>query len=238
MHYLQPALLLFLLLTAAGLLLKRTKVAWLGLVLIFLWAWPPFAWLFSGSLEWFYAPMTSLPKDIGAIVVLSGSPVTAKPSVPEPYVGWDTYQRCQHAAWLYRQLHVPVFASGGPTAGNLIISRLMRTELESEGIPASDIVTEERSISTYENGVFTAQLLRVRGIQKIALVTEAQHMLRSDEVFRKLGLTVIPAPCAAYTDGFHLNANNLLPLGNPIGVDNNILHEWLALVWYKAHGWI
>ncbi len=237
MHYLQPALLVFILLTALGLLLRRRRIAWLGLILIFLWAWPPFAWLFSGTLEWFYTMGATPPPDAGAIVVLSSSAVPANPSIPEPYVGWDTYQRCRHAAWLYRQLRsVPVIASGGPIPGNLVISRLMRTELEAEGVPASAILTEESSISTYENGVFTAALLRARGIHKIVLVTEAYHMLRSDAVFRKQGLTVIPAPCAAYTSTLHLDLNNLLPSGIPVSVNNNVLHELLALAWYKLRG--
>jgi uncharacterized SAM-binding protein YcdF (DUF218 family) len=239
MTYLQPALLALLLLTALGLLRRCKRVAWLGLGLVFLWAWPPFAWLFAGSLEWFYPSGAIPPPDAQVIVVLSSSSTPSNPSIPEPYVGWDTYQRCKHAAWLYHHWRaVPVIASGGPAESNLIASRLMRSALEAEGVPSPAITTEEQSLSTYENGAFTAAILRSRGIHKIVLVTEAQHMLRSDSVFRKQGLEVVPAPCAAYTAGMSFDFRNLLPAGSPVSVNNNVLHEWLGLAWYKLRGWI
>src|SRR5256885_341727 len=104
MTYLQPVLLLLLLLTALGMashsVARFRRLGWLGLAMVFLWCWAPFAWLFSGTLEWFYQPDQIPPPDAEAIVVLSSNIVVPKPSVPEAYVGWDTYQRCKYAAWL------------------------------------------------------------------------------------------------------------------------------------------
>src|SRR5215813_3586856 len=197
MTYLQPVLFLLFLLIAYGLafhnVYRSRRLAWIALILMFLWAWPPFAWLFSGTLEWFYQPGHLPPPDAEAIVVLSGAVVGPKPSVPEPYVAWDTYRRCKYAAWLYRHWRaVPVIASGGPTREHVTMSVLMRAALQAEGVPAGSISTEEHSSSTYENGAFTARILRSRGMYKIVLVTEAHHMLRSEKVFRKQGLDVFP----------------------------------------------
>jgi len=229
---------LFLIVIAAGLMWRRLRLAGIGLALLFLWSWPLFTWLWSGSLEWFYPAGALPPNDAEAIVVLSSSAVPPGPTVPEPYVGWDTYPRCKYAAWLY--LHwrrVPVIASGGRIGKEpFLIARLMRTTLEAEGVPAEAILTEERSTSTYENGLFTAELLRSRNIRKIALVTEAHHMLRSDKVFRKLGIGVAPAPCAFYTAGFELDLRALFPSGQAITVNDNVLHEWVGLLWYKLRG--
>jgi uncharacterized SAM-binding protein YcdF (DUF218 family) len=237
MTYLQPALLVFFVFTAVSLARRRRRAAWVGLVLIFLWMWPPFAWLLSGSLEWFY-PAAAMPAgDAQAIVVLGGATEPSNPSIPEPYVGWGTYQRCKHAAWLYHHWRaVPIIASGGAGESDVVIAKLMRTTLEADGVPAAAIATEERSGSTYENGVFTAAMLRSRGIQKIALVTHAYHMLRSEKVFRKQGIEVSPAPCAAYTAGLHLSIRNVFPSATALMADDNVLHEWVGLVCYKIMG--
>jgi uncharacterized SAM-binding protein YcdF (DUF218 family) len=236
MTYYQPALLVFFLLTAYG-LLRRRRLAWLGLGLLFLWSWPPFAAVMAGSLEWFYTPGTMPPADAQAIVVLSGGVVPPDASIPEAYPGWDTYQRCRHAAWLYRHWRaVPVIVSGGIGPHSVNVARLMKAELEGESIPESAILTEERSTSTYENGVFTAEILHARSFHKIVLVTEAYHMLRAEKVFRKLGFDVVPAPCAAYTLGWRFAPEGFLPAATPIAENNNVLHEWIGLAWYALRG--
>jgi uncharacterized SAM-binding protein YcdF (DUF218 family) len=239
MTYLPLALLAFFLFTAISLARRRRRAAWVGLMLIFLWTWPPFAWLLSGSLEWFY-PAAGMPAgDAQAIVVLGGATEPSNPSIPDPYAGWGTYQRCKHAAWLYHHWRaVPIIASGGAGDSKVVIAQLMRTALEADGVPASAIATEERSGSTYQNGVFTARLLRSRGLQKIALVTHAYHMLRSEKVFRKQGINVSPAPCAAYTAGFRLSIRDVFPTATTLTANDSILHEWVGLVCYKIMGWI
>jgi uncharacterized SAM-binding protein YcdF (DUF218 family) len=66
--------------------------------------------------------------------------------------------------------------------------------LEQEGVPPSKIWTEEQSRSTYENALYSAKLLHGSGIHRIALVMEADSMLRAELCFRKQGLEVTPAP--------------------------------------------
>jgi len=237
MTYLQPALLALLLFTAFSLARRRRRAVWLGLILIFLWTWPPFAWLLSGSLEWFYPARPVPAGDAQAIVVLGGGTEPSNPTIPEPYVGWGSYQRCKEAAWLYHHWRaLPIFASGGAENSDVAVAQLMKTALEADGVPPSSITVEDRSGSTYENGVFTAALLRSRGIRKVALVTHAYHMLRSEKVFRKQGLDVTPAPCAAYTAGLQLSIHNVLPSAAAVAANDSVLHEWVGLVCYKLMG--
>jgi uncharacterized SAM-binding protein YcdF (DUF218 family) len=239
MTYLQPAILVFLAIIAAGLAWRKWRfLAWVGLALTLLWCSPLFAYLSAGSLEWFYPAL--VPQAAGeaeAIVVLGGAVMPSDLPVLEPYPSWDTYRRCKYAGWLYRHRRfVPVVVSGGPGPENVIIARAMRSELELEGVPSAAIITEERSTSTYENGLFSAVLLRARGIRKILLVTEAYHMLRAEKVFRKLGLEVVPAPCAFSTARFHISLDKFLPVGQPLTINNSVLHEWIGLGWYKLRG--
>jgi len=241
MTYLQPVLALALVLLAAGLFSPRNRrlrflaiAAWAGL---FLWSWAPVAWLTSGSLEWHY-PVTPLPAgDPQVIVVLSANSIAPNASHPEPDAGLNTYLRCRHAAWLYHHWHaVPILATGGMLEEGVVLARLMRHILEAEGVPPDRIWTEETSTSTYENARNSAALLRERGISRIALVTEAYHMLRSEKSFRKQGLTVIPAACDYRTLGTHWNWQRLIPNASEQMVNGDNLHEWVGLLWYRLSG--
>jgi uncharacterized SAM-binding protein YcdF (DUF218 family) len=81
-----------------------------------------------------------------------------------------------------------IFISG------MLDARLMMQELTKVGIPAQHLSGEECSQSTEENALFTNAILRPQGIQKILLVTDAPHVLRSLLTFRSFGFHVIPHP--------------------------------------------
>jgi len=237
MTYLRPVLPILLLLIVVGCSRwtsqRWRRIALLGCAALFLWAWPPFAWLFSGTLEWHYPAAIPSGGTAEAIVVLSGGGWPGNPSQPHPFPALDTYNRCRCAAWLHTHWRpLPVIASGGAWDA-VVLSILMRPVLEASGVPAAMIATEERSTSTYENALYTAELLRQRGIRKIVLVTDANHMLRSERSFRKQGLEVAPAPCNFNALTFKWSLANFLPSGKAALINDDVLHEWIGLVWYK-----
>lgn len=241
MTYIQPALLLLLLALTAGLVGSRARLGrWMAaaaLASVFLCSWPPFSWLASGTLEWRY-PAVSIPAaPADAIVVLSAAVRPPNASQPEAALAENTYLRCRHAAWLYKHWRsVPVLATGGSAGENLIISQIMRPVLEAEGVPPAMILTEEKSTSTYENALFSAAILRAHNIRRIALVTEAYHMLRSEQCFRKQGLDVVVAPCSFRTLEFEWSWKQLLPAGRTIESNGDYLHEWIGFAWYRLSG--
>jgi uncharacterized SAM-binding protein YcdF (DUF218 family) len=112
----------------------------------------------------------------------------------------------------------------------------MRRLLEQEGVPAGKIWTEEQSRSTYENALYGAQLLRQRGIHRVALVVEADSMLRAEMCFRKQGVDVTPAPCL-FRD-YRFTGAEVLPGWRGIYRQETLLHEGLGLLWYRLRGWI
>jgi uncharacterized SAM-binding protein YcdF (DUF218 family) len=174
-------------------------------------------------------------ESIQAIVVLASEvlPPTALRATAIP--AWDTYQRCEHAAWLYKnRLHVPVLASGRGNAGKDPYADTMRLLLEQQGVPSEMIWTEDQSMSTYESARDSAEILRKRGVHEIALVTEAFHMPRSEFSFRKQGLTVIPAACCFRTDPD--DSPGLLPSAKAINWNEDTMHELLGLLWYRMQG--
>lgn len=229
---------------AAALLQPRFRAARFvsaaAAVAILLWAWPPLEALFSGTLEWWFraSPLPSATAD--AIVVLSASVFPADPSQPEDMPGHGTYLRCARAAWLYHHWKpLPIVVSGGPlrTSGPITLAApAMARTLEEAGIPSSLIWIEDRSHTTYENALYTAALLRPRGIRRIALVTEGYHLLRSVKCFEHQGLAVVPVACSYRTLRFHAALRQFLPTPQEMVYNEETLHEWIGLVWYAVRG--
>jgi uncharacterized SAM-binding protein YcdF (DUF218 family) len=79
-----------------------------------------------------------------------------------------------------------VFASG------MLDAEFMLEQFQTNGIPQAALSGERCSQSTEENALFTSALLYPQQIQKILLLTDAPHMLRSLLVFQAAGFTVIP----------------------------------------------
>jgi uncharacterized SAM-binding protein YcdF (DUF218 family) len=215
---------------------------WLALIGILFAALRPVSVLAGWPLESRYSAEPLRQASAEAIVVLASTVYSDTQPIGEPILGFDTYGRCRYAARLYATCcRLPVVASGGgpnntePDAVPYALS--MRYELQREGVPASAILVETRSRSTYENAAFTAAILRARGIRRIVLVTSAWHMWRAELCFRKQGLAVIPAPSDFRTrDSFHLT--DLVPAAEPISWNEDALHEFVGLLWYRVHGWI
>lgn len=154
----------------------------------------------------------------------------------------DAADRLWHAARLYRAGVAPrIIASGGalpwrtPDAPS---APAMATLMESWGVPADSILRESRSTTTHTNAVYTAQLCRERGIDRIVLVTSAWHMRRALATFRATGLTVVPAP--ADHQGFHdpFTLLSVLPDAEALRDTTRAVHEVLGLAYYGWNGWL
>ncbi len=242
MTYTQPILcLLVIAFLVAGVRLRRGKGhRWLAgaTIALFVLSWPPAAWLLARPLEGGYSrvPFPSGPVD--AIVVLSSSVIAKEPERPYLLPDFDTFRRCEHAAWLFRSWRsVPILASGGADMpGAKASSATMREYLMRAGVPDGMIWTEERSHSTYENAVYSAQLLHAHGISRIALVVDARSMPRAAACFRKQGIGVAPAPCR-FRD-IAANWRDWIPSWRSIGENELTLHESVGFAWYWLHGWV
>ncbi|MGC1216263.1 MAG: YdcF family protein, partial [Phormidesmis sp.] len=98
--------------------------------------------------------------------------------------------RAQAGADLWRSHRAPlIFSSGQMDAQEM--ARLLQ---QKEQVPKAVIVQERCSSTTEENAKFTAAILRSRGLQKIILVTDPLHMLRSLLTFKSFGFEIIAHP--------------------------------------------
>jgi uncharacterized SAM-binding protein YcdF (DUF218 family) len=119
---------------------------------------------------------------------------------------------------------------------DIVMADNMRQTLENVGVPGGMIWTEGASRSTYESALFTARLLRAKNIHRIVLVTEAYHMPRSAQCFRKQGLEVIAAGCAARYLQIDGRWTQFFPSPRMISYNEDSLHEWIGLAWYRLSG--
>jgi uncharacterized SAM-binding protein YcdF (DUF218 family) len=187
-----------------------------------------------------YPPRQLPSSDAEAIVVLSSNVYPGSPLVPIPKLGNDTFERTLYAAWLYKNWQaLPILVSGGTNSSSTPpYALVMQDTLRLQGIPDSAIWSEKESHSTYQNALYSAQILKKKGIHRIVLVTEAYHMLRAERSFRKQGLEVVPAPCGYRTYDNTISAQEFLPNWEPIAWNEDCLHEFVGLLWYALHGWI
>jgi uncharacterized SAM-binding protein YcdF (DUF218 family) len=224
---------------ATRLRLWLATVPFLALVFVCLPATAHFA---LGALEWRYPPCLRRPADVEAIVVLSGylRPPDPKHGRFHPELWYDSADRCRLAAHLYHDgSPCLVVATGGRTEAESLgpsLAQAMKEFLVEQGVPARDVLVEEKSLSTYENASYTAPLLNQRGIRRIAVVTDATHLWRAEQCFRAQGFEVTPCGAHYRATEFTWSPLTFLPSPSAAADMNRVWHEWLGMAWYWMRG--
>ena len=155
------------------------------------------AYHLAQTLEWQYLPSQEIPA-VEAVVVLGGG--TESRQYPRPAVEVNAAgDRVLYAAQLYREGKAPVLLLSGGTitwqdGGSGTPAEDMASILTAIGIPESALWLQNRSQNTHEDAVYSAEMLKAAGIQKVLLVTSAAHMPRSVALFEHEGIEVVPAP--------------------------------------------
>ena len=238
-------------------LLIQNKRQWqravLIIVLVVLWLssnrWVSFA--LARSLEWRYLPPES-PPQAEVIVLLGGGTESADAPRPMTEVN-GAGDRVLYAARLFQDGASPnILVSGG----NLEFSEARGDTPASEmtdlliltGVPQEAIWQQPNSQNTYEDALYSAEILAEAQIEIIILVTSAMHMPRSVALFEKQGLTVIPAPVdftvtyqnwqSTFRPGLDELVLNLLPNASALGLTTSVLKEYLGQLIYGLRGWL
>lgn len=220
--------------------LLRTWVILLACLQLVVFALPGVAaWLHRGLESQSHQIVAQRPiqKSYGGIMLLGG----AGQSFPSSIAGTfgradfgDAVDRILYAAQLYREGVAPrIIITGGnwrledtdrPSEASSI--RELLTQL---GVPAQDILIEERSRTTRENFLYTDALLKQHDISgPMALVTSASHMPRAIRNARTLKIDVEGFPTDWRSHGLMLNALPWLPNANALDQSEVALKEWLA----------
>lgn len=240
----QPANMALLVLLAACALLFSHRAALgralvcavtLGLLLLAVLPWD--YWLVA-SLENRF-PARTLSAHIDGIVVLGGSvdPVVTA-ARGQPSVN-GTAERLTAMVELGRQHPearlVFTGGSGNVTAQELKEAPVARAFLASLGFGTSHVVFEAQSRNTWENAVFTRDLVNPQPGQVWVLVTSAIHMPRSVGAFRAAGWQVLPYPVDYQTTGQREGLR--FNVAGGMGALTSAMHEILGMAYYRLRGW-
>ncbi len=168
-----------------------------------------------------------------AIVVLGGGRYADAPEYHGDTVSKQTLVRIRYGAWLQRKTKLPILVSGGVVNddGRPAEAQLMQQVLEQEFLAAVPWV-ETKSHTTYENAIYSRQLLEKVNINNIILVTHAIHMPRAIEAFEKAGFTVTPAPTGFDTGADTPTIMSFLPSMYSLSSMHELMEEILGRVWY------
>ena len=105
-------------------------------------------------------------------------------------------ERINHGIDLYRNGKVRklIFTGGQGNPGEPTESSAARRYALERGVPAHDILIEEKSHTTYENIVYAKQLTDAHGIKSVLIVTDPLHMKRAVVMAEDVGLAAQPSP--------------------------------------------
>jgi len=209
------------------------------------------AFSLARSLEWRYMPTASLP-NADAIVVLGGA--TEPALYPRPEVELNSAaDRLFHGASLYKQGVAPYLLLSGGDIDFLALTDSSPAEdmsqvMEMLGVPQSALWLQGRSQNTYEDALYSCQMLKDKGAKTIILVTSAIHMPRSVAVFEKQGCNVIPSAAdftiteSAWNNLWHSDiqelAINLVPSYSNLSLTTKSLKEYIGWFMYQLKGWL
>lgn len=166
------------------------------------------------------------------IVVLGAGRERADP-------GWGTDQpsllaveRLRYAARLAAQSGLPLLTSGGLHYGQPPSEAALMAEVLARDFAQPARWQEGQSLTTWENAVATAQLLRAEGIQRVVLVTQAWHMPRARWCFEQQGLQVVAAPMGFLGQAHGRPFAGLLPESRALWHSGLLLNEVLGRLSY------
>ena len=114
----------------------------------------------------------------------------------------------------------------------------IKDELIASGVKDSDIIIESDSKNTYENAIFTKRILDSLKLKPpYLLITSALHMPRSERVFKKAKLDVVPYPCYFSTESSKsLLKRIFIPNVSRLYDWSLIFKEWLGIAAYQLTG--
>jgi uncharacterized SAM-binding protein YcdF (DUF218 family) len=187
-------------------------------------------------------PLAQL-KPHDAAVLLTGITVADKSPHDRVYLGSGA-DRFTNALWLYRAGKVRrIIVSGGSgsiTGAVQTEARDLSTLLRLAGVPAQDILLEERSRNTHENAFYTRELLTTHpDLKSLVLVTSAFHQRRAMGCFRRAGLDVTAFPAGYYTvDRSRTPDFWLVPSLTALAQWSRLLHEMTGYLTYRVAGYV
>jgi uncharacterized SAM-binding protein YcdF (DUF218 family) len=154
----------------------------------------------------------------GVLIVLGGD------IVAPDMIGLTSYWRSLYAVREWRTGRYGRIVVAGKD-----IAPLMKDFIVGQGVPALSVQVENASVSTHENALYVAELLRDDANPKV-LLTSDFHMGRALSAFRKAGIEASPLPIP----DAH---KRLSDWTQRWGIFCMLTEETVKLAYYRARGW-
>lgn len=108
-------------------------------------------------------------------------------------------------------------------------------ELLLLGIPATDLIIENQSRTTFENALYTKKIVENLNIKPpFVLVTSAMHIPRAEKVFAKAGLPVVAFPSDYHVLDKKFDIDDyIIPNLGVIGDWTGFLKEVIGIIGYR-----
>lgn len=179
------------------------------------------------GLEW-YSPIS--PEALSraqAIVILSGGNNHDAPEYGSDTVNRSTLERIRYGTYLQQQTGLPILVTGGAPFGGRPEAEVMQEAIERD-FHGQVAWHENISRDTSENAAYSERILKNAGVTHIILVSQAWHLPRATEQFRRQRLEVLPAP-TGYARRGKLTLAESLPSANALAESSTAIHEWLGI---------
>jgi uncharacterized SAM-binding protein YcdF (DUF218 family) len=169
-------------------------------------------------------------------VVVLGGGTSSDARIPlDKRVSGATLARVVEGVRLYRQIPgCRLVLSGGKVFHSGSDAESMSAIARSLGVPEHAIITEGLSPDTESQARNIGKLIKK---DEFFLVTSAAHMRRSVGLFRKAGMTPVPAPTEYLSQsnaGF--SPSDLFPDPNALRGVHNFIYEYLGTTWSRLRG--
>ncbi len=191
-------------------------------------------------LETRYPPLSTPPPRVDGIILLGGAVETTLPrphSIPQLNDHADRIVEFVRLARLYP--HARLVFTGGTADIAQAGAReadLLPPLLTLLGVSSERMIYESKSRNTYENAMFSKEIVHPEPEEVWILVTSGFHMPRSMAVFQSAGWRVVAAPADFKTDGrIHFFPDRFDVAGN-LSDFSTALREIIGIAAYAASG--
>ena len=219
---------------------KALLIGALGMAGLLLCGLSPLAYWLATPLETRFPQLRPLPDHITGFIVLGGglrnyeteeSDALSLNDAGEHILALGDLARRYPSARIVFSGGRDFFDPSGESEADLV-----RRYAETLGVDASRITVESRSRSTYENAVFTHELVRPAKDETWLLVTSAWHMPRSVGAFRQAAFPVIPYPVDFRAPGPRYAWRGFYEVARGLRLTDVVTKEWVGLIAYRLLG--
>ncbi|MCJ8300629.1 MAG: envelope biogenesis factor ElyC [Pseudomonadales bacterium] len=208
----------------------------LGVLILLIFSSAPVSYLLVSPLEYRYPAYDVGNESVNFVVVL-GSGHVSDPRLPvTSQIGSASLVRLIEGIRIYKaNPGAKLIVSGAGGQDPVPNAEVVANVALALGVPRVDIIEEPRARDTANEAKLIKEIIEDA---PFALVTSANHMPRAVALFRKQGLSPIPAPTNYFVKNINNQSFSLRFSAGSLQQANSAIHEYLGLAWAKLRGQI